>query len=185
MKTINKAGVSGHNRTLECAVALAMALCALMCGCGNQKTIWSVDVPSPDGRVVASARALVRNQGLSIISGTDTDVYLKWASGSRGETSVLELADASDQPIDTRVEVQWISPTHVELTFKGNQTVVFQAVKWVGIDISVRDLGKNRTESEIPPRAAHLTESQHAISLTNRLHREFGRVAYWCPRASL
>jgi hypothetical protein len=84
-----------------------------------------------------------------------TDVQLKWAKGSRGETSILELADATDDPVDTRVEMNWLTPTHLELTVKGNQSIVFQAVKWDGIDISVRDLSKaaenrNATKSLAP-----------------------------------
>ena len=82
------------------------------------------------------------------MSNTITDVHLKSAYGSRGQTSVLELADATDDPVDTRVEMNWLTPTHLELTFKGNQSVVFQAVKWDGIDISVRDLSKATVESE-------------------------------------
>ena len=74
------------------------------------------------------------------MSSTDTKVYLTWAAGSRTDSSVLELADASDAPVDTQVEMDWLTPTHLELTFKGNQTVVFQAVKWFDIQISVRDI---------------------------------------------
>ncbi len=120
----------------------------LMFGCGSSETAWSTESRSPDGKVIAIARTAVRNKGLSIISGTDTNVYLKWATGSRGETSILELADATVDPVDTRVEMNWLTPTHLELTFKGNQSVVFQAVKWVGIDISVRDLSKTAVERE-------------------------------------
>jgi hypothetical protein len=55
---------------------------------------------------------------------------------------VLSLADAADvdETKNTRVEMNWVTPTHLELTVKGNQTVVFQAVKWFDIDISVRDV---------------------------------------------
>jgi hypothetical protein len=46
------------------------------------------------------------------------------------------------------VEMNWLTPTHLELTFKGNQSIVFQAVKWGGIEISIRDLSKAAVESE-------------------------------------
>ncbi len=121
---------------------LALATCVLMPGCGGPRAIWSAESRSPDGKVLAKARAAATNGGLSILSGTDTKIYLKWATGSRTDTSVLELADASDAPVDTQVEMKWLTPTHLELTFKGTQTVVFQAIKWFGIDISVRDLSK-------------------------------------------
>jgi hypothetical protein len=121
---------------------LLLTLAVLMSSCGSSQATWSAESRSPDGKVIAKARTVVRNQGLSIISGTETNVYLKWATGSRGDTSILELADASDDPVDTQVEMNWLTPTHLELTVKGNQSIVFQAVKWVGIDISVRDLSK-------------------------------------------
>lgn len=134
---------------------LTIGASLLTSGCGSSETIWSAESRSPDGKVIASARTVVRNKGLSIISGTDTNVYLKWATGSRGEALILELADASDESIDTHVEMSWLTPTHLELRFKGNQSIVFQAVKWVGIDISVRDLSKtakskNETRSVVP-----------------------------------
>jgi hypothetical protein len=51
--------------------------------------------------------------------------------------------------------MNWLTPTHLELTFKGNQTVVFQSIKWFGIDISVHDLSKaaengNAIKSQAP-----------------------------------
>jgi hypothetical protein len=75
---------------------------------------------------------------------------------------VLELADASDAPVDTQLEMKWLTPTHLELTFKGNQTVVFQAIRWFGIDISLRDLSKaaatgnaNKSLAPTPPAFAY------------------------------
>ena len=129
------------------APLLALAICVLMSGCGSH-AIWSAESRSPDGKVLAKARAAATNGGLSILSITDTKVYLKWTTGSRTDTSVLELADASDDPVDTQVEMNWLTPTHLELTVKGNQSIVFQAVKWDGIDISVRDLSKAAVENE-------------------------------------
>jgi hypothetical protein len=102
---------------------------------------------------------------LSILSSTDTKVYLRWATGSPTYTSVLELADASDAPVDTQVEMNWLTPTHLELTFKGNQTVVFQAIKWFGIDISVRDLSKT-TESKNATRSLAPTPPAFAYEKT-------------------
>jgi hypothetical protein len=133
---------------------LTLAICVLMSGCGGS-AIWSAESRSPDGKVLAKARTAATSGGLSILSSTDTKVYLKWATGSRTDTSVLELADASDAPVDTQVEMNWLTPTHLELTIKGNQTVVFQAIKWFGIDISVHDLSKaaenrNATKSQPP-----------------------------------
>jgi hypothetical protein len=140
--------------SLKPILLLTFGAYLFMLGCGSSDTIWSAESRSPDGKVIARARTVARNEGLSIISGTETNVSLKWATGSRGDTSILEIADASDEPVDTHVEMNWLTPTHLELTLKGNQSIVFQAVKWVGIDISVRDFSKttetNQTRSLAP-----------------------------------
>ena len=92
---------------------LTLAICVLMSGCGGSQAIWSAESRSPDGKVLAKARAAATSGGLSILSNTDTKVYLKWATGSRTDTSVLELADASDAPVDTQVEMNWLTPSHL------------------------------------------------------------------------
>jgi hypothetical protein len=121
---------------------LTLVICVLMSGCWSSRAIWFAESRSPDGKVLAKARAVATNGGLSIQSITDTKVYLKWATGSSMDMLVLELADASEAPADTQLEMKWLTPTHLELTFRGNQTVVFQAIRWFGIDISLRDLSK-------------------------------------------
>ena len=69
---------------------------------------------------------------------------------------ILQLADATDSPTDTRVAMNWKGPTHLELTVSGNQTSVFRAVRWGSVDISLRDLskaaieGENKTRSLVP-----------------------------------
>ena len=134
---------------------LALAICISMLGCSGPRAIWFDESRSPDGKVLAKARAVATDGGLSILSSTDTKVYLKWATGPSMDTLVLELADASDAPVDTQIEMKWLTPTHLELTCKGNQTVVFQAIKSYGIDISLNDLSKtavtgNATKSTVP-----------------------------------
>lgn len=126
---------------------LTVAILVLVSGCGGSHSIWSAESRSPDGKVLAKARASATNGGLAITSSTDTKVYLKWATGSRTDKSVLELADASDAPVDTQVEMNWLTPSHLELTYKGNQTVVFQAIKWFDIDISVREVSSGAVKS--------------------------------------
>jgi len=110
----------------------------LVHGCRGSETIWSAEVQSPDGKMTATARAF-GNSGFGI-NGVDTSVYLNWTTGSQPPTMILNLADGSDAPTDTGVEMKWLTPTHLELTFTGNRSVGFQALKFAGVDISVRDL---------------------------------------------
>jgi hypothetical protein len=148
-------GTDCSSSSFRLAQLLAFAICILMTGCWGSHSIWFAESRSPDGKVLAKARATATNGGLSINSITGTRVYLKWATSLSTDNLVLELADASDAPVDTQVGMKWLTPTHLELTFKGNQTVVFQAIKWFGIDISVHDLSKaaenkNATKSLAP-----------------------------------
>ena len=53
--------------------------------------------------MVATARAVVENPGLSIISRVETYVYLDWASERRPPTLILSLVDATDSSRDTNV----------------------------------------------------------------------------------
>src|SRR5690348_17089215 len=136
MKSARKSDANG---LFLVVMVLALGFSVLALGCKSSKTIWSAESHSPDSKVVASVHAVARNRGLSIISGVDSSVYLNWATGSKQPMLVLELADASDASVDTHVDMNWITQDHLEITYKGNQTVVFQAVKWMGINITVRD----------------------------------------------
>jgi len=119
-------------------------------GCGGGQAIWSADSRSPDGEVIASARSVVLNGGLSIVATIETNVHLQQAKAVPGSSPmlILQLADATDAPSDTRVAMNWLSPTHLELTVSGNQSIVFQAVKWGSVEISTRDLSKAAVEHE-------------------------------------
>jgi hypothetical protein len=37
-----------------------------------------------------------------------------------------------------QVKMDWLSPSHLELTYEGQRTIDFQAVRYAGVDISVR-----------------------------------------------
>jgi hypothetical protein len=133
-----------------CPIRMAISLVIfgaslLLSGCGGSQTIWSAESKSPDGMVIATARAVSRNKGLSIISGVETNVYMNWATDKRPPTLILSLADGSDAPRDINVEMKWLNPMHLELKYTGNRVVGFQAVKWAGVDISVRE-----SSSEVP-----------------------------------
>lgn len=158
--------VRGRSWSLKLILLLTSGVCPLLSGCGRSQTLWSTESRSPDGKVIANASTVVAGRGLSIVSNTITDVHLKWAKGSGGETSILELADATDDPVDTRVEMNWLTPTHLQLTVKGNQSVVFQAVKWDGVDISVRDLSKAAVEGENATRSLAPTPPPFAYKKT-------------------
>jgi hypothetical protein len=151
-------------------ISIMLGASVLLLGCESSKTIWSAESRSPDGKVIVEASTVVRGRGLSVVSNTITDVQLKSANGSPRQTSVLELADATVDPADTRVEMNWLTSTHLELTVKGNQNIVHQSVNWDGIDISIRDLSKAAVESENATRRLAPTAPPSAYEKTNPRH---------------
>lgn len=75
---------------------------------------------------------------------TQTTVYLNWAVGSQSKTLILAYSDGPTAQ-DMAVEMNWLTPTHLELSYKGQRSLDFQAVKCNGIDISVRNLSNGTT----------------------------------------
>ena len=135
--------------TLRCCGAIArilMGVCVFLSGCSGSETIWSAESPSPDGGILASARTIA-NSGF----GTGyiwTAVYLG-GTKQKERIEILELVDEFEMPSDEiSVEMKWLSPTYLELTYKGHQTLYFQAIKWAGVDISVRDLSTKTDTSQ-------------------------------------
>lgn len=93
---------------------------------------------SPDGKIVARA---YRDEPSGIGTGEiDTVVELNWTTGKQPPMTVLAFDDGLDAPdTDKRVGMNWITPTRLELRYKGPRHIGFQAVKWHNVDISIRD----------------------------------------------
>jgi hypothetical protein len=150
MGPINKTGVSGSSWTLKAISLLILGACVLASGCRGSQTIGSAEAKSPDGKMIATARAYA-NGGFGISGAPSTFVYLNWTSGSQHPMLIFNLADESDAPDDTSVGMKWLTPTHLELTYKGSrQSVGFQAVRFADIDISVRDLSSQAANPSHP-----------------------------------
>ncbi len=108
---------------------------ALSCGCETAPT-WSAESRSPDGRMVATAE-LFTNGGFAAPGPATTLVYLKGTTGS--QKAVLIFAFSEGPPDSMQVKMTWLSPTHLEVMYQGQRTIDFQAVKYAGVDISVRN----------------------------------------------
>ena len=92
--------------------------------------------PIPDGKMIATAYTIVPS-GIGT-GDCGTRVYLNWATGPQPKTIILAFAERPDVPGGMNVGMNWLSPTHLELTYKGHRNLDFQAVKCHGIDISVQ-----------------------------------------------
>jgi hypothetical protein len=55
-------------------------------------------------------------------------------------------AERGDSSPDEKLGYNWLTPKHLDLTYKGRRTLDFQAVKCAGIDISLRSLS-NKTDT--------------------------------------
>jgi hypothetical protein len=136
--TESKSGASAFALIHKATSLLIFGACLLASGCRGSETIWSAEARSPDGTMLASARTVAQSGfGTGYIG---TIVYLSWAKGSQPKMEILGLSDQSEAPGAANVEMKWLTPTHLELTYKGRHTLDFEAVKCNGVDISVRDL---------------------------------------------
>jgi hypothetical protein len=117
---------------------LIVGACISTAGCHRCDTTWSAEARSPDGKVVATARTIACSGfGTGVI---DTSVSLDWTGDSRPAQEVVGFSDEYEAPEKTMVGMKWITPTHLEVTYRGPRDLTFQAIKWASIDISLRDL---------------------------------------------
>lgn len=134
MKLING---RDSNAVILLNVMSAVIICALflLCGCKTAPT-WSTESRSPDGRMIATADVFA-NGGFASPGPATTLVYLKGTTRSQKATLIFAF---SEGPADgMRVKMAWSSPTQLELMYEGQHTIDFQAVKYAGVDISVRN----------------------------------------------
>jgi hypothetical protein len=126
----------------KCILLLIFGACVLLSSCDGPKSTWSAESRSPDGKMIATART-IQTSGIGT-GDPGTFVYLNWTTGSQHPTIVLALTDGPSEPSSTEVGMNWLTPKHLELTYKGPRTLDFEAAKCHGIDISVRDLNGTR-----------------------------------------
>ena len=138
MQLSNKPDIKPVCSTVRLILFLTISIYVFISGC-KQETIWSTESRSPDGKITATARAVGGN-GFGTGGGIHTFAYLNWTADSQAPTMILDLIDNTNKTPDTKVEMKWLTPTHLEITYTGNRVLGFQAAKWAGVDISVRDL---------------------------------------------
>jgi hypothetical protein len=86
--------------------------------------------------MIATAEVFA-NGGFASPGPATTRVYLKETTGSQKAMLIFSF---SEGPVDgMQVKMAWLSPTQLELTYEGQHTIDFQAVKCAGVDISVRN----------------------------------------------
>ncbi len=147
LKRAAMVGLVGVASTRKRILLLIFGACVLVSSCDGPKATWTAESRSPDGKMIATARTI---QASGIGTGDPgTFVYLNWTTGSQSPTIILALTDGPDGLGNTSVGMNWLTPKHLELTYKGPRTLDFEAAKCHGVDILVRDLSK--VTSQTPP----------------------------------
>jgi hypothetical protein len=113
--------------------------CLLASSCKFPPT-WSAEARSPDGKRIARARTFEQS-GFGT-GWVQTTVDLNITTGSQPPAQILAFSDGPPGPDGMKVGMNWLTPTHLELTYRGRRALDFQAVKCYGVDISVRDLSQ-------------------------------------------
>jgi len=109
---------------------------AAVSGCKDSAVIWSKDVESPDHRWVASAHT--EQLGGPGTAAVITSVSLHAAKTSRRPLEILSLENASAYPGGiTNIEMNWKTANQLELIYRGDATIDFQAVKVANVEVSV------------------------------------------------
>lgn len=123
-------------RTWRTALQLGI-LCAAALSCRDVATIWTTQSHSPDGLWVATART--DQYGGPGTAGIQSFVSLRQTRGRQDEVKILQL---SQDTTSIGLTLDWLSPTHLEITYNKPANVDFQAIKCAQIEISVRQIQK-------------------------------------------
>ncbi len=114
----------------------ALLICASLVGCGSdQATIWSAKSASPNGQLTASASTTqIAGPGNNWVG---TSVYLEQTKVAR-PLLVLSFSNESAYPAGvTALTLHWLSNSQLDVTYRNGATIDFQAVKALGVDISI------------------------------------------------
>jgi hypothetical protein len=126
---------------------LAICLCIFMPGCKSDvATISSKESRSPDGLWLAIAHT--DQYGGSGTAGVITTVSLKPVDGTKSSIEVLQL---SQNDVSVDLKMNWLTSSHLEVTYTKPASVDFLAIKCAGIDISARNLSNGRTTPLLRP----------------------------------
>jgi hypothetical protein len=112
-------------------------LCVFVSGCGRDAaTISSTKSISPDGLWVAEAHT--DQYGGPGTAGIISTVSLNRVTGRQDKIEVLQLSHNVTTSID--LKLNWLTSSHLEITYNQASSVDFQAIRAAGMDITVRNL---------------------------------------------
>jgi hypothetical protein len=122
-------------------LALAGLWCLWLTACrAPNKTTWSARSLSPDNGWLALAHSEHTNVGF----GADaqwTIVEMKQNIPNGAPLEVLQFDEGPDSVHE--LEMNWPTPNHLDITYRGNAPITFQAIKAFGKDVTVEQLPQN------------------------------------------
>lgn len=130
---------------------LATATCIAAVACTNKEdlVVWKIEQSSSDGEWIASADT-IQNGGFGSAS-VDTTVYLTRKADPQHTQKVLvfHCHDAVPHPytLDNiandggtiNLRMSWITPAHLKITYARHPDLLFQVVKYSGVEITAQD----------------------------------------------
>jgi hypothetical protein len=121
------------------SIFLGIGICAAS-GCSNEPVpIATSESTSPNGTWSATA-STIQNAGFGT-GDVETGVYLKWVSSPHPPTLILGFSNESAYPPGiTTVQMNWLTNSHLDVTYKAGATLNFQAIKAGGVEITAHQL---------------------------------------------
>jgi hypothetical protein len=132
--------IEGHKSNLSHWLILSMAVVMplVTLGC-KDRPIWSTESRSPDGKMVAIAQKF-SNSGFAAPGPDAAFVYLRLTTEPEPGTLILALSEGGLEAQGGDIRLDWLSPTHLEVTYPGQQNIDFQAIKYAGVEISIQQV---------------------------------------------
>jgi hypothetical protein len=117
---------------------VVILLCAVASCEENPVTIASSQARSPDGGWTAISRTDQSsgpgNADLIVV------VSLKRTDGTADPIEILGLDEPHNKPANIDLTLTWLTPSHLEISYREPAPVVFHKAKYMGIDISLRGI---------------------------------------------
>ena len=119
-------------------LTIAASLLMSLVGCHQANEVtWSVQTTSSDHAWLALAHSEHTNHGFGGESAW-TIVEMKQNISSSKPVEVLEFEEGPNSVQD--LKMNWPSPDHLDITYRGNPPITFQAIKAFGKQITVEKL---------------------------------------------
>ncbi len=144
----------GHSRIVTAIWLTVLAGFLLEIGCAAP-IVWHAELPSPNGRWVAIAQTVQGGGfGSAFIA---TTVSLKPTYLSNAPETVLGFSCQGPVPrpytLDNvanaggtiNLHMEWLTPSHLEVSYSGQPDIYLQSVKLWGAEISLRNLSDEST----------------------------------------